>query len=70
MHETYRLVVVLEGDFFVCLCECVHRSVIPCNIIDPVGLVVVPIKKKRYQENTDKYIVDNPFQAQYYKYAH
>ena len=42
MHDTYSLVVVLEGDFGVVPRECVVGSVIPGNVINFVGFVVVP----------------------------
>lgn len=42
MHDTYSLVVVLEGDVGVSPLKCVVGSVIPCNVINPVGFVVVP----------------------------
>lgn len=47
MHDTYSLVVTLEGNVRVSPLECVVGSVIPCNVINPVGFVVVPKKIER-----------------------
>lgn len=55
VHDTYCLVVVLKGNICVSSLECVVGSVIPCNIIDPVGSVVVP-KKGRQKEKSSIYI--------------
>ena len=46
--STYRLVVVLEGDLCVSSLERVVGSVIPCDVINPVGLVVVSDKQVVY----------------------
>lgn len=45
MEDTYGLEVVLEGNQRVALLECVDGSVVPSNVIDPVGFVVVPKNK-------------------------
>lgn len=42
MRDTYRLVIVLKGNVRVSPLECVVGTVIPGNIINPVGFVVVP----------------------------
>lgn len=48
---TYSLVVVHEGNQRVSPFECVDGSVVPSNVINPVGFVVVPkIKKGRRTE--------------------
>lgn len=44
--NAYVLVVVLKGDFGVSSSESVVGSVIPGNVINPVGFVVVPSNKK------------------------
>ena len=43
--STYRLVVVLEGGICVSSLERVVGGVIPCNVINPVGFVVVSEKQ-------------------------
>lgn len=43
MLLSYRFEVVLKRDLCISLLECVVRGMIPGNVIDPVGLVIVPI---------------------------
>lgn len=44
VYDTYSLVVALEGNICVSPLECVIGSMIPCNVVNPVGFVVVPMK--------------------------
>lgn len=46
VYETYSLVVVLEGNICISPLECVVGSVIPRNVINPVGFIVVPKMEK------------------------
>ncbi len=50
VHDTYRLEVILERNLCVSFLECVIGSVIPCNLINPVGFVVVPKKMEGSNE--------------------
>lgn len=43
--DDYRLVVLLEADLSVTPLEGVVRGLVPCNVINPVGLVVVPYRE-------------------------